>query len=100
MTKLELSIDGVIVKQGDKLYRTFINNNLPTYIEFSHVGYGGDIVSTDNVSYTPYDWRIDNPSNHEKLSIEERVKKLEDALRNLNRSQSITPSFFQMNMHE
>ena len=98
MTKLELSIDGVIVKRGDKLFR--LVEGTMEQAEFDYVDSRGNIQSIDGASYSSVRWEFYSMGKNSGITLEARVKKLEDALRNLNRSQSITPSFFQMNMHE
>lgn len=82
MTKLELSIDGVIVKRGDKLFRLVEGTmEQACHIEFDYVDSRGNIQSIDGASYSSVRWEFYSMGKNSGITLEARVKKLEDTVR-------------------
>ena len=86
MSKLELFIDGRMVKKGDKLVYYAINRD-PLYIVFDRVDSDGYIRPSGDRSYdayVSYGWEFDRRDKCPKLSVEERLQKLEEEVLKFN----------------
>ena len=98
MTKLELSIDGVIVKRGDKLFR--LVEGTMEQAEFDYVDSRGNIQSIDGASYSSVRWEFYSMGKNSGITLEARVKKLEDTVRELYYSKIMHSESYRTNFNK